>query len=212
MYRQNFDQKKQDLEITHSNLKQAIGTLIEELNSVISEYKQIEKSDYFNSHELWLISQIPYFKSANIADFQETKNGFIFTIQLIPDVNKKYLNYRVFYREIDFETYITKDNTKLDSLQLFNINGNKIYSRFPFRTVNLKDDDSPFLLNKKDINKIINAIILLTKSSLLDKYGMKHRDLAYRRDTFFGYLEGLKEKYFSESNTSLSKFIYDEEL
>jgi hypothetical protein len=210
MYRQNFDQKKQDLERNQSNLKNAMGILIEKLNSVITKYKQLKKSNIYSPYEIERFQEIPYFKSANLVNFKETKYGFTFTVELIPDVNKKYLYYKVFYRQIEFSINIEK-NTMSCNLRLSDINKITL-SLYHFVITKLEDDTSLFLLDRNDIEKIIYAITFSVRENLVNENGIKHEDLNYRRNTLLGYLAGLKEKYFTESNTSLSNFIFNEEI
>jgi hypothetical protein len=185
-----------------------MGILIEKLNSVITKHIQHKKSNIFTRYKIFSFQQIPYFKSANLVDLQETKHGFNFTIELIPDVNKN-SDYKVFYRKIYFSFYI-EENTRDGTLRLFDINGITLYLSH-FRTVELEDDTSPFLLTRNDIEKFIYHIISSVEESLLNK-GKVSILTEYRRNTFLGYLGGLKEKYFTESNISLSNFIFDEEL
>lgn len=201
MYRQNSKQEldRQNVEATHSRLKQAVESLVGKLNIELDRYK---------AGNALQATRIPNYEFSKLLGYQASDKGLIFIIEVIPKTYRKDLNHKVFYRKIEFRRVVS-DNKIFDSIKIFDGFGT-LAEKYLFPTGQATEENSATIISQESIDKIMNIIATKTATAAFGEKGIGNKELEKRQNTLGGMMRGVKEKLFYESNKTLSDFIFKE--
>lgn len=201
MFRQSSEPEinKQNLENTRGKIQKGLEGLAEKINA------EINKNRAGNEYS---ISRVPKYETSSLLGFQASDKGFIFIAEVTPKTNRKDLNYKVFYRRIQYKREVV-DNKVFNSFQVFDGFG-AIASKYSFSSYAATEENSATSFSQDSIEKTMSFIAFLVGKIAFGENGVGNEELEKRQNTLGGMIRGVKEKLFYENNKILSTFVFDE--
>lgn len=200
MFRQSSKPEidKQNLENTRGKIQKGLEGLAEKINAEINKNRAGNELQF---------SRVPKYETSNLLGFQASDKGFIFIAEVTPKTNRKDLNYKVFYRRIQYKRDVI-NNKVFNSFQVFDGFG-AVASKYSFSSYEATEENSSTSFSQDSIEKTMSFIAFLVGKIVFGENGIGNEELEKRQNTLGGMLRGVKEKLFYENNKIISTFVFD---